>query len=123
MAVRLQSKTRLAALTAVIVAVALCIRWLTAPPLTPGHHALVGTWTDQSATGPTVNTAKSQLTLGPGHSATKADYVNGPAAAPQVYHFTWRVEPEGLVVQHDNSLVDRLSGRISTPEFFGLVSV
>jgi hypothetical protein len=126
MTVRYLPKMRRAFLAVVILVTALCLRWLTAqPPLTPAEQALVGTWVEESAEDPAVTTIRtSHLTFGPDHSATKSDFVFGPDAPPQVYHFTWRVEEDGLVVQHViDSLFDRLSGRVSTPEYFGLVSV
>jgi len=81
-----------------VLAAGLWYRWLIAPPpLTTAEQALVGTWVQQSAEDPAVTSlGKSHLTFGPGHSATKADFVFGPDAPPQVYHFTWRLEPAAL---------------------------
>ena len=120
------AKARWRLLAVAMLAAAIGFRWLNAPePLTAAEQPLLGTWVQQSAGDPAVTTIRtSHLTFGPGHSATKADFVFGPNAPPQVYQFAWQLKEEGLVVQHVvGSVVDRLSGRVSTPEYFGLVSV
>jgi hypothetical protein len=126
MTVRHLPKKRWILLAAVMLIAALSFHLLTAPPpLTLAERPLVGTWVEQSPGDPAADTSQtSHLTFGPDHFVTKSDFVFGPDARPQNYRFTWRLDEEGLVMQHVvDSLIDRLRGRVSTPEFFGVVSV